>query len=254
MTAWPVRVGSPRPPARAFFALCASSKTTTPSLPSHLQNLTRSASSSAPKKVGSKQRVRLLCARSGAYPDFYNATLQNIHYLRGLYTTEEPPAALIEVINCISLELIKHLAKHPDAMRRIQPRQFEELIAELLASFGWEVQLTPPTKDGGYDIFAISKDLAGVKTSWIIECKKYSEDHKVGVEIARSLYGVKLDLRVANAMLATTSHFTKGVQAFKSSRYDFEVRDYEGVLEWINSYHPHPEGRLYVHNNALKIG
>ena len=60
------------------------------------------------------------------------------------------------------------------------PRQFEELICEILAGFGWEVQLTPATRDGGYDMFAISQDLvAGVQTSWIIECKKYSAEKKV---------------------------------------------------------------------------
>lgn len=187
------------------------------------------------------------------YPKLYEVILENIKYLRSLYTTEEPPSVLINVINVINTELISYLVKHPKALNNIQPRQFEELIAEILLSFGWEVQLTPPTKDGGYDIFAISKDTAGVKTSWIIECKRYAQERKVGVEIARSLYGVKLDLRVANAMLATTSRFTKGVQDFKASRYDFELRDYEGILEWINSYRPNPEGKLYIENNNLKV-
>lgn len=29
----------------------------------------------------------------------------------------------------------------------------------------------------------------------------------------------------------------------KASRYDFHLKDYEGVLEWINEYKPNPNGR-----------
>ena len=189
----------------------------------------------------------------GTYPDFYHTILENISYLRDLFTTEEPPAMLVQVVHSINVELLSRLVRNPRQLNELGSRQFEELIAELLSSFGWDVHLTPQTKDGGYDIFAISKDMAGVRTSWIIECKKFAQDHKVGVEIARGLYAVKLDLRVANAMLATTSSFTAGVRAFKSSRYDFELRDYEGILEWINTYRPHPKGKLYIQNNRVNI-
>ena len=189
------------------------------------------------------------------YPDFVKQVLQNIRAIRNLYLDTPPPTALVTVVTTINKELIAYLARHPDELRKITPRQFEELVAEILASYGWEVQLTRETKDGGYDIFAISKDLrSGVRTSWIIECKKYKEGHKVGVEIARALYAVKGDLRVANAMLATTSDFTRGVHEYKASRYDFDLRNYEAVLEWINSYRPHPGGRLYVRDNRLIVG
>jgi uncharacterized protein YjbI with pentapeptide repeats len=183
--------------------------------------------------------------------DFIKSALDNIAVLRSLYPEHDPPKQLIEVIGVISNELIKYLKTHPDAMRQIEPRQFEGLVAEILASYGWKVRLTPPTKDGGYDIFAISKDLAGLETSWIIECKKYAPENKVGVDIVRGLYGVKSDLRVANALLATTSYFTKGVKDFKASRYDIELKDYEGILEWINQYRPNPDGKLYIKDNRL---
>lgn len=123
-----------------------------------------------------------------------------------------------------------------------------------MASFGWDVQLTPPTKDGGYDIFAVSKDVSGVRTSWIVECKKYREHRKVGVEIVRALYGAASNLVKANTaiMLATTSEFTAGARMFASEKYNFELRDYESLLEWINVYRPHPNGRLYLDDNRLR--
>lgn len=188
------------------------------------------------------------------WPDFFDKAVSRIKLLRKLYPDAQPPPALVEAIRTISAELIKQLKKRPDALYNIRPRQFEELIAEILASYGWDVGLTPETKDGGYDIFAISKDeKADVQTSWIIECKKYAPKKKVGVEIVRGLYCIKGEIRASNALLATTSHFTKGVKDFKASRYDLELKDFEGVIDWINTYRPNPNGKLYIKDNKLIV-
>lgn len=170
-----------------------------------------------------------------------------------LYDTETPPEQVGVDIGRATDELLAFLKKKPDYLYQISPRAFEELVAEILASFGWDVQLTAPTRDGGYDIFAVTKNIAGLTTSWIVECKRYAPDRKVGINVARSLYGVKTDLRVANALLATTSSFSKGVTDFAASRYDFALRDFEGILEWINHYRPHPGGRLYVKDKKLIV-
>ncbi|MDO8946156.1 MAG: restriction endonuclease [Desulfocapsaceae bacterium] len=143
---------------------------------------------------------------------------------------------LIPIITCINLEILKYLHKHPSLMYSLKPRQFEELICEILSGFGWQVELTPATRDGGYDIFAISKDLASTKTSWLIECKRYAPERKVGIDVVRSLCGVKNDLKAANAMIATTSFFTKGVLDSKNSRYDLELKDYNAIVEWLKHY------------------
>lgn len=90
----------------------------------------------------------------------------------------------IKVARLVTDELIENLKKRPEAILRVHYRQFEELVAKLLEGLGWRVDLTPKTKDGGYDLFAISRDdLVGVETSWIIECKNYAQERKVGVEI-----------------------------------------------------------------------
>jgi hypothetical protein len=45
-------------------------------------------------------------------------------------------------------------------------------------------------------------------------------------------------------LLATTSYFSLEVQKYKASRYDLALRDYEGIVEWLNTYRPNPGGRL----------
>ena len=176
--------------------------------------------------------------------------------IRPILIESMPPEELIKVTDRITLELMEYLRRNPNRMYNIKPRQFEELIAEILSSYGWEVQLTPPTKDGGYDIFAVSKDVSGIQSSWIVECKKYKQSNKVGVDSVRSLYGAAGDLEYRNIamMLATTSSFTSGARKYASSKYNFELRDYESILEWINEYKPHPDGKLHMKDTKLKNG
>lgn len=165
---------------------------------------------------------------------------------------DEPSDNVSEVIGSFSAAIMKQLQKSPESIFDLDSRQFEELVAEILASFGWKVRLTASTRDGGYDVFGISKDeAAGVETSWLVECKKYAPDRKVGVEVIRSLYGVNMDIQASNILVATTSMFSKGVRDVQASRYNLSLKDYSGVLEWVNSYRPNPNGKLYLSDNKL---
>ena len=144
------------------------------------------------------------------------------------------PHELEITIQAVNEQLIEYLRRHPNALYQLKPRQFEELIGEILHSFGWEVELTPATRDGGYDIFAITKSELGLNTSWIIECKKYAKHRKVGIDYVRSICGIKNELKVANALVATTSFFSSEVKKYKNSRYDLELVDYNRLVEWMD--------------------
>ena len=176
--------------------------------------------------------------------------LSQVNALRKLYRGGvDEDAVLITAVSQINTKLIEFLKQHPQELNSIHWRVFEELIAEILASYGWNVELTNPTKDGGYDIFGLYTDRAGIRHSCIVECKRWS--NQVGVDVVRGLYTVKNDLRVGSALLATTSDFTRGAKEFKASRYDLELRNYEEILEWINAYQPHPDGRLFLKNGRV---
>lgn len=181
------------------------------------------------------------------------AFISNVVSREELFADSEPPKFIVELINSVNVELIAFLKKEPRGLYQIQPHVFEELVAELLANYGWQVDVTKRTRDGGYDIFAIKQDISGVASSWIIECKRYRPDHKVGIEIVRALYGVKTDLRVGMSMIATTSFFSKDVTAYKTSRYDLELRDFNGIVDWINEYRPNPGGSIYMKENQQVI-
>jgi len=133
---------------------------------------------------------------------------------------------------------IERIRETQSAASDLGPYEFESVVAELLAGFGWQVSVTPPTRDGGYDILGLVGDPSGLQTSWIVECKRYAPGHKVGVEIVRQLIGVKEHIRVPNAAIVTTSQFTKGALEYCRSRGDVHLIDEAKLNEWIFQYVP----------------
>lgn len=142
-------------------------------------------------------------------------------------------------------KIIEELSSHPQKLQNVEPRKFEELVAELLASNGYEVQLTPPTGDGGYDIMAVRKDALGLDTTFLIECKRYATPKKVGVSQIRQLHGVKNFLGVSKGILVTTSSFTEGAKKLAQSRYDIQLIDNPQLIEWLKTYTPPPDKKPY---------
>ena len=184
---------------------------------------------------------------------FFNDAIKKVNALHRLFSKSNFPIDLIQVTEYLNIELLKQLKSNPSKIQSLHWRGFEELIAELLSFYGWQVSLTSKTRDNGYDIFAINKDISGVTHSWLIECKKWSPERTIGIDIIRSLYTVKNDLSVGNVMLATTSHFSSEVEKYKMTKYDLELKDYGNIINWMNEYEPNPNGKLYIKSNRLII-
>lgn len=142
---------------------------------------------------------------------------------------------ILPTLDALNAELLRRLKAYPLELHQIHPRQFEELICGILSRLGWRIELTPASKDGGYDIVGFSGSAGGVSSSWLIECKKYGPENKVGVGVVRALCGVKEEVKVANAMIVTTSTFTSGAREMGARRWDLSLRDYEDVLAWVSS-------------------
>jgi len=139
-------------------------------------------------------------------------------------------------LEAINAELIAYFAKHPEKMRELQPRKFEELVAELFRDRGYEVELTPATKDGGFDIMAVRKTEVGTGLT-LIECKRYHQTRTVGVELVRGLYGVVESKKATNGVLVTTSYFTKGAKALRDDlKYRMDLADFDRLTAMLVEY------------------
>jgi hypothetical protein len=136
----------------------------------------------------------------------------------------------------INEELIRYLARHPEKMREMSPHKFEELVAELFRDKGYDVELTPRTRDGGFDIRAYRRSDIGTFLG-LIDCKRYALTNKVSVEVVRGLYGVTESERASIGIIATTSYFTSDAKSFQAqNKFRVHLADFDNVKDWLASY------------------
>lgn len=152
-----------------------------------------------------------------------------------LYRGEPPKVAQIELLQDTNEELIALLAVQPDLMYGLHPRKFEEVVARLFEKRGFQVTLTPASKDGGFDFFAELKNpMASLLV--VAECKRYRQDRKVGVEVVRGLHSVLETNKANKGLIITSSFFTSGaVEYQRILGAKMGLNDYNDLVAWLQS-------------------
>ncbi len=94
---------------------------------------------------------------------------------------------------------------------KLSPTEFEHLVRQLFIAMGAEAWTTIPSKDGGVDAVATSKNLAfgGV---CLIQAKRWAG--LVGLEAVHALTGVMADHNATTGVLVTTSWFGRASEEF----------------------------------------
>lgn len=142
-----------------------------------------------------------------------------------------------ETINA-AIPLLIDRIKNSDQILKDMPttdhRIFEELIAEVFNGFGYTIELTKKTRDGGKDIVALKKK-SGKEEKILIECKHWKDT--VDVKEIRSLVGVAVgeEELPTGVILATTSRFSTEAKNYvlnNTIKIDLERKDYDDILEY----------------------
>jgi hypothetical protein len=124
------------------------------------------------------------------------------------------------------------ILRNPNLLNAITWRNFEKLLANLLETFEYDVELLSGTKDGGIDIIAIKKDEHFGPVRFILQAKRWQ--NKVGVEPIRELAFLQHQLNATKACLVTTSHFTSGAwQLANMYKWQLELKDQDGLMDWL---------------------
>jgi hypothetical protein len=130
---------------------------------------------------------------------------------------------------------IRRLLAEPQLLYGLPPRAFEELVAEVLNGLGYEVNLTAQTRDGGVDIIAVENRIA--RARYLIECKRFAAERRVGIAAAQRLYGVVTGTEATIGILVTTSSLSRDARCFVDQHpWRLGAREYDGLLEWLKSY------------------
>ncbi|HCD9236703.1 TPA: restriction endonuclease [Elizabethkingia anophelis] len=125
-----------------------------------------------------------------------------------------------------------------EKLYKISPREFEKVIAELLYNNGFEVELTKQTRDNGFDILALKyvNNLSPIK--YLVECKRYKPDRKIGVEIIRGFKEVIQTEQANKGLIVTTSYFSAdAIRKQKETPYLLDYKDKDELMNWVSEYY-----------------
>lgn len=136
-------------------------------------------------------------------------------------------------VRAASERLFEVISDSPDLLQALEPREFEEVVAEYFHRQGFEVELTAASRDGGKDIYVARTEALG-RFLYIVECKAFSPTNPVGVRYVRHLYGVVQHERATAGVLATTSHFTRDAHAYQQDvQFQLSLQDFDRVRAWF---------------------
>lgn len=131
--------------------------------------------------------------------------------------------------------LLQSIVVDRETLYRMRPEEFEDLVAEIFRRDGYEVKITPRTRDGGKDIIAsFSKN--GIPYLLYIECKRFSENRKVGVEIVQRIFGTQTADRVGKSVVVTSSTFSRDARRFaEEQNHMIDLLDYNDLIQMIEN-------------------
>jgi restriction system protein len=109
-----------------------------------------------------------------------------------------------------NMDVVAGLDSRPNLLK-LTPTEFEHLVRELFVAMGAEAWTTIPSKDGGVDAVAVSKNLFFGGTC-LIQAKRWTG--LVGLEAVHALTGVMADHNATRGVLVTTSWFGRASEQF----------------------------------------
>lgn len=141
----------------------------------------------------------------------------------------------LKSVDLLPLRVLDRIYLSPKAIHQLTPRQFEQLVAEILEELGFQgIELTPRSGDKGRDVVALQR-VNGIPILFAFECKRNAPHRKIGVGVVRTLLGTinQASTRADVGVLVTTSTFTQGAQNFFLTEARIKGRDFNGVTEWL---------------------
>lgn len=142
---------------------------------------------------------------------------------------------VLQIVNVYD-ELKRYLARHPEKLYELSSRSFEELVADILIDFGFDVELTSSTRDGGRDMLAYFRNPI-TEFLTFVECKKWAYERPVGIDVVQRVFGVLQGHRANKSLIVTTSRFSRDALS-EQKRYEtlMDLKNYEDIKTWLSKY------------------
>jgi len=128
------------------------------------------------------------------------------------------------IISPISNNIINYLKTNPDKIFDLCSRDFEIAMTEIYHKLGYDVEITPQTRDGGKDIIIRTPTNLG-DFIYYVECKKYASNYPVGVGIVKNMIGTITTDKVNGGIIATTSYFSsESIKFINENKLNYQIQ------------------------------
>lgn len=115
--------------------------------------------------------------------------------------------------DALNSELYAYFSQNSDQLTRLNWREFEMLVAELLEAQGFETNLGPGRADGGVDIRLLQRDPIGDALTFV-QVKKHDARNPIRLQAVQALHGIKEAAGADNSMFVTTSRYLPSAKHF----------------------------------------
>ncbi|SNB83039.1 restriction system protein [Rhodoblastus acidophilus] len=109
----------------------------------------------------------------------------------------------------------------------MDPFVFEGHVVHFFGRAGLKAWNTKPTGDHGADGFAVRGE-----DMFVIQCKRYAPDNKVGAPTVREFKGVIEENEATRGYIVTTSTFTTDARASAAMSRKLVLVDIETLIGW----------------------
>lgn len=138
--------------------------------------------------------------------------LKNVRaWLNDIFTNSETEEVYCEnIIKKTSILLAEAVASSVNFLQNIEWRDLERMLAMVLDELGFDVELTPGSKDGGKDLIA-QCNFAGSNRTYLIEVKHWRSSTKVGISHINSFVSVILKEKADRGLFLSSGGYNNNV-------------------------------------------
>jgi hypothetical protein len=143
----------------------------------------------------------------------------------------ETHRAVVAAVKGLAVRLCELIAQDGTALRHIEWRHLEEVVATALEGIGFSVELTRPSKDGGKDV-VVSCTLKGRRCTFYVEVKHWRSGKRVGAAPILDFVEINVSAGTAGGLFLSTSGYqdTIWTQLSEVERTTVQLGDGEKVV------------------------
>ncbi|QGM97246.1 restriction endonuclease [Methylocystis parvus] len=161
-----------------------------------------------------------------------------------LRNQDDAPGAIVErALRSMLQALAQEIVRSPDYLVHVEWRDLERLLGEVLSGLGFDVLVTRPGRDGGFDLELRCVE-AGQPVIYLVEIKHWKAPSRPGSDILERFFEVVMAYGASRGLLVSSSGYSVPALSGRSeiARQLVRLGDADKIVALCQSYVRHRIG------------